>query len=110
MFGTLNFLFPDRFHSYWGFVEEYFFTSKNINNSGQTYVNVLSLKPDKELELQEFLNKVSTNRKRKDPDVMPWLPEKDYQPVRLPLTKEQLKYIDELETIWETEPFFWFFH
>jgi SNF2 family DNA or RNA helicase len=34
---------------------------------------------------------------------MPWLPEKDYQPVRLQMTPEQKRYIQELEAVWETE-------
>ncbi|NCB02683.1 MAG: hypothetical protein EOM67_11030, partial [Spirochaetia bacterium] len=48
-----------------------------------------------------ILAEFSTVRKRKD--VMPWLPEKDYCPIRLQLTPKQKNYLQQLETWFEIE-------
>ena len=59
-----------------------------------SYLSVVSIidavKHNKDKELQEFLNIISTRRLRSS--VMAWLPEKDRQVVKLPLTKEQDRY------------------
>ena len=52
-------------------------------------------------KLQTQLGFISTNRKRRD--VMTWLPEKDYEQIKLEPTKEQLKYLKELDKYFETE-------
>ena len=51
--------------------------------------------------MQEFLNIISTKRLRSS--VMQWLPDKDRELVKLPLTKEQNKYIQELNDTFEIE-------
>ena len=61
----------------------------------------MGFKSGMEHKLQTQLSFISTNRKRKD--VMPWLPEKDYQQVHLEPTKEQVKYLKELDKHFETE-------
>lgn len=97
----LAWLYPDLFKSYWKFIEEYF-TKKLIQRPGQRpYVDIGTFKVGKAEELQTFLNNISTQRKRKE--VMPWLPEKDYQQVRLPITAQQKKYLYELDHYFETE-------
>ena len=51
--------------------------------------------------MQKILAEFCTSRKRKD--VMQWLPEKDYIDVKLDVTKEQSKYLNELAKYFETE-------
>ncbi len=97
----LHFLYPKVFTSYWKFVYYYFETEERtlyLKTGARNTVEVGALK--REQELLQFLNRMSTNRKRKD--VMPWLPEKDYQTVYIPLTVAQKKYIKELREYYET--------
>lgn len=102
IYSTLHFLFPKIFTSYWKFADYYFNKEQEFYYKGgrrhETY-NYTTLKREK--ELQQFLDVISTSRKRKD--VMPWLPEKDRQTIRLEPTKEQEKYLSELREFFETE-------
>ena len=100
IWSILHFLYPDRFSSYWTFINEYFST-KRQNLRGHTFIDIMDFKPGKKLKLQTILGYISTNRKRKE--VMPWLPTKDYEKVKLEPTKEQLKYLKELDKYFETE-------
>jgi SNF2 family DNA or RNA helicase len=86
---------PTRFKSYWDFIKEFFDTVLIKNAFGRPYPDIRGFKLGKAAELQNILRSISTQRKRKE--VMPWLPEKDYQQVRLPTTPEQKKYLSELE-------------
>lgn len=101
IFAILQFLYPKDFKSYWNFVDEYFSKELKYGAGGRRYYSVGPPNQEKIKELQEYLDSISTQRKRKD--VMPWLPEKDYTQIKLPATKQQEKYLDELATIWETE-------
>ena len=104
VFSILKFLFPSDFGSYWKFIDEYFEIQDNIvwqkgrPRKFKTYDN---FKPHKAEQLQELLNTFSTQRKRKD--VMPWLPDKFYEQVRLSPTREQKRYLKELEDTYKTE-------
>ena len=100
IWSILHFLYPDRFSSYWTFINEYFNT-KRQNLRGHTFIDIMDFKPGKKLKLQTILGYISTNRKRKE--VMPWLPTKDYEKIKLEPTKEQLKYLKELDKYFETE-------
>jgi SNF2 family DNA or RNA helicase len=71
------------------------------NKQGRSYKDIRGFKLGMQEFLQKELAKISTQRKRKD--IMPWLPEKDYQEIKLPLTPEQTKYLYELERWFETE-------
>jgi SWI/SNF-related matrix-associated actin-dependent regulator 1 of chromatin subfamily A len=97
----LMWLFPKQFTSYWNFIEEYFEKDIVPRFQGRPYINIGPFKPGKAEELQQFLSTISTQRKRKE--IMPWLPDKDYQKIKLPCTKEQKKYLYELEHYFETE-------
>jgi SNF2 family DNA or RNA helicase len=101
VWSILHYIDPVTFSSYWGFIEEYYITGMRYNATGNKYIDIIGIKPEKRKELQLILNKMATLRKRKE--VMPWLPDKDYQPVRLPLTKDQKQYLNELEQMWQTE-------
>jgi SNF2 family DNA or RNA helicase len=104
MWAVLHFLYPQHFKSYWKFIGDNYITVRQTNEtSGQTYIDVVCLKPGRDIWIQKTLQNISTNRKRRDPEVMPWLPDKDYQKIRLPMTNEQRTYIHDLETVWETE-------
>lgn len=102
IYSTLHFLFPHIFTSYWKFADYYFNKEQEAYYKGgrrhETY-NYTTLKREK--ELQQFLEVISTSRKRKD--VMPWLPDKDRQTIRLDPTKEQERYLKELREFFETE-------
>lgn len=102
IWSILHFLLPEQFKSYWNFVNDFCYVSTRMNQYGTQFKDVGALKPSKTSELQHILNNIATMRKRKD--VMQWLPEKE-PPVRikLPATKEQEKYLDELKNFFETE-------
>lgn len=100
IFSILHFLYPKIFVSYWTFIGDYFRT-RRAQASGHTFIDIMGFKSGMEHKLQTQLSFISTNRKRKD--VMPWLPEKDYQQVHLEPTKEQVKYLKELDKHFETE-------
>lgn len=104
IYSILRFLFPDRFNSPWKFYEEYLIPEKFYIFAGgrrQQITQYKSFIPQKERELKRFLSKYCTQRKRKD--VMQWLPNKDKQTIRLPLTTKQQKYLKELSETYETE-------
>lgn len=103
VYSILKFLYPSDFGSYWKFIDEYFEIQDNVvwqNGRPRHFKTYDNFKPDKATQLQEILNKFSTQRKRKD--VMPWLPDKFYQKVRLSPTREQKKYLKELEETYKT--------
>ena len=104
VFSILKFLFPSDFGSYWKFIDEYFEIQDNIvwqNGRPRKFKTYDNFKPYKAEQLQELLNTFSTQRKRKD--VMPWLPDKFYERVRLSPTREQKKYLKDLEETYRTE-------
>lgn len=104
IWSILHFLRPELFKSYYKFCEEYlqkeilYIYIRGMKQSITEYGNFI---PTKQKDLQILMNTFCTQRKRKE--VMQWLPEKDKQTVRLPLTKEQEKYLKELEKTYETE-------
>lgn len=101
IWSILHFLEPNVFRSYWKFIEEFFETSRKPGAGGRQYVDIGGFKPGKAEALQRILDRISIQRKRKH--VMAWLPQKDYDIVRLPLTPAQKKYLKELKEVYETE-------
>ena len=81
VFGILHFLYPERFPSYWGFIDRYFETKDGFFGGKQIG------KAKREEELTEILDLISVQRKRKD--VMVWLPEKEYQVIEVDLDSKQ---------------------
>lgn len=76
VWAILHFLYPDKFPSYWQFVERYmheevdYYSLMGFRSSGRA---------KREKELEQILEIMSTSRKQRDPDVMPWLPKKVYK-------------------------------
>lgn len=102
IYPTLHFLYPTLFTSYWRLVDYYFNVgSKQFYKNGRLQEARVIGKLKNPSELHEFLNNISTQRKRKE--VMSWLPDVDIENIRLPMTKEQTKYIKDLEDHYETE-------
>lgn len=104
IYSILKFLFPSDFRGFWKFLEEYFIIEEQtiyVAGRPRTIKTYEKFQPGKEKELQKLLSTFSTQRKRQD--VMPWLPNKFYERVRLEPTKEQLKYLKELEETYRTE-------
>jgi len=101
IYSILHWLYPTRFTGYWAFIEEFFEQEKRWGAHGGQFIDIKGYKPGKELELQQYMATMSTQRKRKD--VMPWLPAKDYTKIKLQPTKHQTKYLSELQQFFETE-------
>jgi SNF2 family DNA or RNA helicase len=101
IYSILHWLYPDKFKSYWGFIDYYFNKLTGYGTGGRTYIDIRGFQTGKDIILQTFLDKISTQRKRKE--VMPWLPDKDYQQIKLPATTAQLKYLNELQQYFTTE-------
>lgn len=103
VYSILRFLFPSDFRGFWKFLEEYFIIKdEKVYRNGrmQQFKTYEQFQDGKDKELQKLLKTFSTQRKRKD--VMPWLPEKFYERVRLEPTREQLKYLEELKNTFRT--------
>ena len=100
IYSILHWLYPNIFTGYWRFID-YYFTQYEEYNAAGSYKVIGTFKRDKDKELQEFLNVISTRRMRAS--VMDWLPDKDRRKVLLPQTKEQEKYIAELNQYFEIE-------
>ena len=104
IYSILRFLYPVDFRSYWKFIDEYFEIEDNVvyqKGVPRHYKTYDNFKPNKKEDLQNLLGTFSTQRKRKD--VMPWLPDKYYERIILEPSKEQKKYIKDLEETYRTE-------
>lgn len=103
VYSILRFLFPCDYGSYWRFIDDYFIIEDRTvyqNGRPRTFKYYEKFKPGMARELQRVLSQFSTQRKRKD--VMPWLPDKYYEKIRLSPTKEQKKYLKDLEETFRT--------
>lgn len=95
VFGILHFLYPEKFPSYWQFIDRYF---KSWNAPwGSKEVGKLK----REQEFTEILELISVQRKRKD--IMKWIPDKQYQTIELEMDKKQQKAYDEMLTMFTVE-------
>lgn len=94
VWSILHWLFPDKYRSYWNFVNEYF-EEEVIWVAGEPHRQPARFKRGMERILQMNLDATCIQHKRKD--VMTWLPEEEEPTeVKLPPSKEQLKIIDGL--------------
>lgn len=101
VWGILHFLYPKTFNSYWNFIGQFYNTWKSYGAGGREFQEIGEMLPYMIPVMRGILERMSTQRKRKD--VMCWLPPKDRQLVRLPMTLEQQQYTYSLDTIWEAE-------
>jgi SNF2 family DNA or RNA helicase len=96
----LHWLYPGVFKSYWKFVKNYFDVSSE-QYGGAVIYKPTKFKPIRERAFQHMLDDFTTNRKRID--VMPWLPDvPEPTRIKLPLSKYQLKYLDDLDSMFQT--------
>lgn len=97
VYGILKFLQPDRYPSYWQFVERYFVVA-----DGAFGKQVGEFKTaNRRKEFYEVLEEISVQRKRSD--VMQWLPAKQYQTIELEMSKKQRKAYDQMKETFEVE-------
>ena len=104
VFSILKFLYPENYRSFWRFIDEYFEIEEHViwqNGHKRIFRTYDNFQNGKAAQLQDVLNKFSTQRKRRD--VMPWLPDKFYQQVKLPPSSDQKRYLKELEETYKTE-------
>jgi SNF2 family DNA or RNA helicase len=95
IYGILHFLYPNRFGSYWGFVDRYF----SMWNSPWGTKEIKGYK--RKEELQEILDLISVQRKRSE--VMQWLPPKQYLTVPLEMPSKQRKAYEEMLNLFTVE-------
>lgn len=97
VFSILQFLYPEKFSSYWGFLDRYFEMKKDFFSGTQQPTG----KYKRQTELENMLALMGTNRKRKE--VMPWLPDKQYTTIPIELTPKQRKAYEKVLTEFEYE-------
>jgi SNF2 family DNA or RNA helicase len=90
LFGILQFLYPERFGSYWDFVKRYF----DCYTTFDGHFEVGDYRQDTFGELSELLAFMSVRRLRSD--VMKWLPPKQYQTIPVQMGKKQQKAYDDM--------------
>lgn len=97
VYGILKFLQPNRYPSYWQFVERYFVVADGA--FGKAVGEFKS--PNRKKEFYEVIEEISVQRKRVD--VMAWLPPKQYQTIELEMGKKQRKAYDQMKETFEVE-------
>lgn len=88
LWALLNLLYPDRFTSYWQFVER--FCEMEENPFGKKPMGIKN-----EEALQYTLLPFTLRRLKKD--VMPWLPDKIYKTIKIDLDGEQQRMYKQME-------------
>lgn len=102
VWSILHYIAPKQYQYYWPYINENYVTVRRmVGNGSRQFVDILYLKSTRRAIVQSDINKISTQRKRKE--VMQWLPEKDRQRIYLPPTDEQIKYLQELQDFFATE-------
>lgn len=89
IFGILQFLYPNKFTSYWNFFNRYFEKPEEFFSVGRPEPRI---KPHRQQELEELIGFISVQRKRKD--VMNWLPDKTYIDFYVEMDTKQRKLYD----------------
>jgi SNF2 family DNA or RNA helicase len=103
VYGILKFLYPEKFPSYWQFVDRYFKTWDTPWGAKEVYHSKTN--PDasykRKEELQEVLECISVQRKRSE--VMKWIPKKTYQTIELKMSSKQKKAYQEMLDLFTVE-------
>ena len=100
LWALLHFLYPKTFPGFWQWANEFLIVD-NQYAGGNTFKIVRGLSKRGTMFITNVLPRISTQRKRAE--VMPWLSEREYIDIRLPVTPAQKKYLTELQTVFETE-------
>lgn len=100
VWSILHFINPVLFRSYWDFTRTYF-RIKSLPVANRFIEQPVGFKAGMELRLQLLLNEYAVNRKRSD--IMQYATAPEPTIIKLELTKEQKRYISELEEWFETE-------
>lgn len=85
VYGILRLLRPDKYRSYWQFIERYFGTM-----DGHFGKQILDLRTDRFDEFTYLLSDVSVNRKRRD--IMKWIPKVTKRTIELDFDSKQEKH------------------
>ena len=103
IFPILHLLYPTLFTSYYKFLDYYYVQDIKFLNKAKTkhIVEVKNFRKGKQIELQEFLNDISVQRKRKD--YMEWLPKVDKKEIYLKLPEKEEIWYNELRETYECE-------
>lgn len=89
VFGILKLLEPDKYTSYWQFIERYFGYTE-----GRFGRELLDVRSDRKEEFQEILEMCSVQRKRRD--VMRWIPKIMLRDVYVELNDKQKRHIKKI--------------
>lgn len=90
IFGILHFLYPEKFPSYWQFVDRYYQQTRDFMG----HMEIGDVKAGRKAELQEIIGFISVQRKRNE--VMQWLPEKQKINSFVQMEGKQLKIYNEM--------------
>ena len=101
IFPILHFLYPNLFTSYYKFLNYYFEQEEIYIAKDTTTLVPCGFKEGKQLQLQELLDYISLQRKRKD--YMQWLPATDKNKIYLNLPKKIKMWYNELVKTFECE-------
>jgi SNF2 family DNA or RNA helicase len=97
IWSILNFLYPNKFTSYWQFLERYFEMKEDMWSKTKQPTGKYIRKE----ALEDILGMISTNRKRAE--VMDWLPDKQYTTIPIELTPKQNKVYEKVRDEFEYE-------
>lgn len=89
VYGILRLLYPNRFRSYWQFIERYFGYTE-----GPFGRDLLGFNKEREEEFQEILQTSSVQRKRRD--VMSWIPKVMNRDIYLELDDKQKRHYNQI--------------
>ena len=94
IYPILHFLFPDLFSSYYQFIDYYYYVAIEEFNGNRIKSPIQFLSKDKEMELLEFLQLFSIQRKRNE--VMNFLQKIEEETIKLPMSPQQKLNYDKL--------------
>ncbi len=101
IYPILHFLYPEIFTSYYNFINYYFDTEEVYVSQNKTIDEVIGFKENKERDLQEFLDYISLQRKRKD--YIKWIPKVDKKYINTTLDKTEQKWYNKIVRTYECE-------
>jgi SNF2 family DNA or RNA helicase len=88
-FGIIHFLYPEKFNSYWQFLERYFVIEETKFGK-----EIKDVKNGRKEEFRDLVSFISVQRRRED--IMKWLPEKQYITQYVEMEGKQLKLYNDM--------------